>query len=191
MKIKELRTRPDINENKRLANLYNQLGELLTQLREKELSDELMTLLNNEIEKINKLLDSEEKLQQQLRNSQAFILQIIKKKLKLVTKNHYRIMWTSIGLVGFGLPLLLFSIVLINMGVLKDFVFLRVSLGDIVLSGIPLSIKDFVFLRISLGDIMLSGIPLSIGLTAGGAIGYIKDKKAFKEGRQLDFEMKH
>ncbi len=169
MKIKELRTKSDIDKNKRLVNLYNQFGELLTQLKEKELSDELIMLVNNEIDKINTLLDSEEKLQEQVRNSQIVILQTIKKKLKLVPKNHYRMMWTSIGLVGLGIPLLLLFIILINMGFLKDITFLRVSLGDII----------------------LSGIPLSVGLRVGRQIGSIKDKKAFKEGRQLEFKIKH
>ena len=44
---------------------------------------------------------------------------------------------------------------------------------------------------LSLGNIGLMGIGLPIGMAIGTAAGTAMDKKAFKEGRQLDMEIKY
>lgn len=53
--------------------------------------------------------------------------------------------------------------------------------------GIPLG----AVLGASLGNMALIGIGMPIGLALGSGVGSIMDKKAFKEGRQLDVEIKH
>jgi hypothetical protein len=43
----------------------------------------------------------------------------------------------------------------------------------------------------SLGNMGLLGIGLPIGMVIGIAVGTVMDKKAFKEGRQIDIEIKY
>lgn len=52
--------------------------------------------------------------------------------------------------------------------------------------GLPIGIA----LGLSIGNIGFLGIGLPIGMAIGVGIGSRMDKKAFKEGRQLDFEVK-
>jgi hypothetical protein len=53
--------------------------------------------------------------------------------------------------------------------------------------GIPLGVS----FGISFGNMAFLGVGLPIGMAMGMAIGTDMDKKAFKEGRQLDLEIKH
>jgi hypothetical protein len=53
--------------------------------------------------------------------------------------------------------------------------------------GIPMGVA----FGISLGNLGLLGIGLPIGMAVGVGVGSIMDKKAFSEGRQLNFEVRH
>jgi hypothetical protein len=53
--------------------------------------------------------------------------------------------------------------------------------------GIPMGVA----FGISLGNLGLLGIGLPIGMAVGVGVGSMMDKKAFSEGRQLDFEVRH
>jgi hypothetical protein len=52
--------------------------------------------------------------------------------------------------------------------------------------GIPLG----VFVGLSFGNMGMIGLGFPIGMAVGIGVGSKLDKKAFTEGRQLDFEMK-
>ena len=105
MKIKELDKKPGINQNKQLFIAYNQFNQILTELAKKELTEVLVIIINNEIDKINAVPDSDKKLRKQLRISQSSILNKIEEELKLVTKNHYRSRWLVLGMTIFGVPM--------------------------------------------------------------------------------------
>lgn len=154
MKIKELKIRADILQNKKLNNIYNQFGKLLTELKKRELSDDIIITINDEIDQVNFISDSKKELSKQLKKTQSKVVELIEKELKLVTKNHYKYTWLPLGMAVFGIPI----------GVL---------------------------LGTSIGNMGLLGIGLPIGMTIGIAVGSAKDKKANKEGRQLDLEIKH
>ena len=60
---------------------------------------------------------------------------------------------------------------------------------------LPLGMSSFgipigVAFGLSLGNIALLGVGLPIGMAIGMGVGSKMDKKAFKEGRQLDIELK-
>ena len=105
MEIKELNKRPTIENNTRLHRKYIQFEKLLNELKTKELTNEIVRSINEDIIQLNAITNSEKELGKQLRKIQAKILKIIEKELKLVTKNHYRNTWLALGMSAFGIPL--------------------------------------------------------------------------------------
>jgi hypothetical protein len=154
MKLKDLIERQDLQGNEKLHAAYLQLSALLKELADKQLSDKAIISINNVIEVLNAIPDSDKGFRTEIRKKQQSILQIIEKENKLVTKNHYRNTWLVMGMATIGVPL-------------------GIAFG--------LSLQNMAFLGI--------GIPIGMGI--GIAIGAEMDKKALKEGRQLDIELKH
>ena len=105
MKIKELRTRLNIDQHKKLYASYTQFDKLLIELKKKHLSDETANSINDGIDNVNSVLESEKELRKQIRTAQSRIIKLIEKNHKLVTKNHYRNMWLAVGMAVFGIPL--------------------------------------------------------------------------------------
>jgi len=105
MEINELKKRDGIDSNKKLAELYVQFGKLLSELRKRDLPDEVVQSINTNIDLIDPDSGTEEELRKQLRHTQADILRQIEKELKLVPKNHYRNIWLALGIAAFGVPL--------------------------------------------------------------------------------------
>ncbi|WP_291855373.1 hypothetical protein [Marinilabilia sp.] len=104
MEIKELNKRPEIEQDKRLIGSLSQFDNLLMELRKKELPEEIVKSINNGIDQINSVSESEKELRKQIKKTQTSILKLIEKKLKLVTKNHYRNTWLAVGMAAFGIP---------------------------------------------------------------------------------------
>jgi hypothetical protein len=153
MKINKLDRIPGIEENERLVKAFNQLDKVLTELREKQVPDEVISSINNTVDETNNFKGSEKELKKQIRKAQSGIIKLIEKKLKMVPKNHYRNLWLVLGMSAFGLPI-------------------GVALGA------------------SQGNNGMLGAGLPIGMVIGIAVGTGLDRKAFKEGRQLDLEIK-
>ncbi|MGB5320945.1 hypothetical protein [Lutimonas sp.] len=153
MKINKLDRIPGIEENERLVKAFNQLDKVLTELREKQVPDEVISSINNAVDETNNFKGSEKELKKQIRKAQSGIIKLIEKKLKMVPKNHYRNLWLVLGMSAFGLPI-------------------GVALGA------------------SQGNNGMLGAGLPIGMVIGIAVGTGLDRKAFKEGRQLDLEIK-
>jgi hypothetical protein len=105
MEINELKKRDGIDSNKKLTDLYVQFGKLLSELRKRELPDEVVHAINTNIELIDPASGTEEELRKQLRKTQSDILRLIEKELKLVPKNHYRNIWMALGIAAFGVPI--------------------------------------------------------------------------------------
>ena len=119
MKINELKKRPSLEDNKKLHSAYKQLENLLDILKSKELPEEVMSSVNQRIEEVNSISESEKELKKQIKKSQTSILKLIEKELQLVTKNHHRNLWLALGMAAFGLPLgLTFGTSMGNMGLL-------------------------------------------------------------------------
>jgi hypothetical protein len=153
MKINKLDRIHGIEENERLVKAFNQLDKVLTELREKQVPDEVISSINNTVDETNNFKGSEKELKKQIRKAQSGIIKLIEKKLKMVPKNHYRNLWLVLGMSAFGLPI-------------------GVALGA------------------SQGNNGMLGAGLPIGMVIGIAVGTGLDRKAFKEGRQLDLEIK-
>lgn len=119
MEIKDLNKRPEMVENKNLIKVYAQFEKLLSELKGRELPNEIIVSINNEIEQLNAVSESGNTLKKQIRKAQRTIIKLLEKELKLVTKNHYRNLWLAVGMSAFGLPLgVAFGMSLDNMGLL-------------------------------------------------------------------------
>jgi hypothetical protein len=154
MIMKKLIERQHILQNTKVFRQYNQLGELLKALEKRELPNEIIDFINQQIEILNLVSDSEKYFAKTIKEKENEIIKHIEKKINLVPKNHYRKRWLALGIGAFGLPI-------------------GVAIGS------------------ASGNMGLLGTGLPIGIGIGVAIGSSMDKKAFNEGRQLDFEVKH
>lgn len=81
-----------------------QFKALIAELKKRELPQELVSSINNEIEQLNSVV-SEKTLKKQLKSSQSRILKSLEKDIKLVPKNHYRNTWMVLGMTTIGVPL--------------------------------------------------------------------------------------
>lgn len=149
----DLKERPELIDDIKFSNSYNQFRELIRMLREKELSDSIANYVNEDIKILNELPSGPE-LRKALRKKQTKIVQLAEKQLKIVPKNYYRNLWFALGISAFGLPI-------------------------------------GVAIALSIGNIGLLGIGFPFGIAIGAAVGSAMDKKALKEGRQLNLEIKH
>ena len=105
MQIKELNNKVISDSNKKLIAAFGQFDRLLSELRKKELPKEIVATVNRNIEEVNSAIESERKLRKQLRKSQAYIVRLLEKQLKLVPINYYRNTWLALGMAAFGVPL--------------------------------------------------------------------------------------
>lgn len=105
MIINEIKHRPNIHQHEKLNASYKQLNLLLSELREKELKNETIKSINENIDQLNSVEGSEKVLSKEIKNTLSFIIKLIEKHHKLVTKNHYRNTWLAVGMAAFGIPL--------------------------------------------------------------------------------------
>ncbi len=152
--MKKLIERQHILENTKVISRYHQLGELLKALEKRELTNEIVGFIDQHIELLNSISDSEKYFAKTIKEKENEILKYMEKKINVVPKNHYRKRWLSLGVGAFGLPI-------------------GVTIGSVS------------------GNMGMLGTGLPIGLGIGSVVGSKLDKKAFNEGRQLDFEIKH
>ncbi len=152
--MKKLIERQYILENTKVLSRYHQLGELLKALEKRELPNEIVDFINQHIELLNSISDSEKYFAKTIKEKENEIIKHIEKKINLVPKNYYRKRWLALGIGAFGLPI-------------------GVTIGSVS------------------GNMGVLGAGLPIGLGIGSVVGSNMDKKAFNEGRQLDFEINY
>jgi len=100
--IKELKNRTRFN-NKSLAKCYPLFKELIDELRERSLSDTMVSFINQQIDLINRN-QGEKELKKQVRKSKHAITRKLEKEHKIVPKGYYRTIWMAIGMSAFGIP---------------------------------------------------------------------------------------
>jgi ABC-type antimicrobial peptide transport system permease subunit len=98
MKISELKTRPDFEDNNKLNKKFIQFAKLISELKDREIPVDISEKINAEIEILNTTLNSDKAIKRQLRKSQSKILKIVESELHLVTINHYRQLGIAIGM---------------------------------------------------------------------------------------------
>lgn len=104
MTIAQLKERPDLDPAGKLYKLHIQFKEILTEINKKQLPDSFVTALNEDIEQLNAMPDSEE-LRKATKQKQTALIRQLQKDFKIVSKNYYRSIWTVLGMTLFGLPI--------------------------------------------------------------------------------------
>lgn len=118
MKFHELNHHPD-DENLKLNEIFSQFRQLLAELENRELPDEIVTSINNDIDEINSITVIGNELQKEIERRLQRIIKLLEKNLKLVPKNYYRNLWMILGIAVFGIPIgVIFGASLDNMAYL-------------------------------------------------------------------------
>jgi len=104
MKLNELNHRTD-NEDLKMNELYVQFKKLLTDLENRELPDEIVVSINKDIDEINSIDYTGNEVLKQFKQTLLRIIKLLEKELNLFPKNHYRNLWTMLGMAVFGIPM--------------------------------------------------------------------------------------
>ena len=118
MELSQLNLSVIIAKEDKVYRKVEKLQNLLSELRTRELTDEVINIINEEIAHINAAASVKE-LSRAITKRQHKILTTLERKLKLVAKNHYRNTWMAIGMSAFGVSLgTAFGAAMDNMGLL-------------------------------------------------------------------------
>jgi hypothetical protein len=108
---------------------YDQVQHLILEIRKRKLPGDLVTVINNRIEALNQLSDTDKALKSEIQKTQSKIVGLLAEKLKIVPINYYRNTWFVLGMTVLGLP----------MGTA-----LGLSLGNMGLLGLGLPVGMFI-----------------------------------------------
>ncbi len=118
MEIAQLNIAVSLTDDDKLKKKVTTFQSLLSELRERELTEEVITAINEHIVHLNGIT-SQNILTKELRKRQYKILTLLQQKLKLVTKGYYRNMWMAVGMSAFGVSFgVAFGVALDNMAFL-------------------------------------------------------------------------
>lgn len=133
MNIKELKNREDFSNDDKLNRIYSQFGELLNELKKKELSQDVYKLINESVDILNLSTFNGAKLTKLLKQKQTAILKQVEKEHKIVPKNYYRTLWMVLGMSAFGLPIgVAFGLSIGNIGLLAIGLPIGMGIGIVV-----------------------------------------------------------
>ncbi len=105
MPIQEINPANPNSGNKKFMDTLINFNEFINELNKKEIPVLLQRVINEEIQTLSSIIDSEEELYQKLRKVQSHILSLVEKELQFVPKYHYRNRWLALGLTAFGIPI--------------------------------------------------------------------------------------
>ncbi len=130
MELLKLTEIPGLEQSKKLKYKYDEFGLLIDLLSLRDLPSELVSSMNQYIERINSLSGTNKELLKQVRSAELTILKLIEKEKKLVPKNTYRTRWMAIGMSVFGVPIgIAFGASLGNMAFLAIGIPLGMAIG--------------------------------------------------------------
>lgn len=113
MKLASLIDRPGLTG--KTESKYTLLEKLLSVLEEKELSNQFIQESNDDILALNSHSSESKDFPKTIRKTQSSIVNRAMKQLKLVPKNYYRMLWLSLGMSTFGIPMgVAFSVAIDN-----------------------------------------------------------------------------
>lgn len=105
MEIIPLLARENATGKERNNKLWNQFLQLIEILRNKNLPEEMISIVNDQIHELNEYPCGDVDFYKQVKKKQTFILNRLERDLKIVPKNHYMNLWLALGIGAFGLPI--------------------------------------------------------------------------------------
>ncbi|MDW7695940.1 hypothetical protein R9C00_25710 [Flammeovirgaceae bacterium SG7u.111] len=136
MEIETLKTRTSIDQNDKLFKIYTQFEEVLAALRKKELPEQTIGVINQEIQLVNSIPESGKELKKQIKKGQGRIVKLLEKELKIVPQSYYQSTWMGLGMAAFGLPMgVAFGMALGNLAFLSIGLPIGMAIGLAVGSG--------------------------------------------------------
>jgi len=133
MNIIELKERQNFSADTKTNRIYIQLGELLNQLRKRNLPENIIDSVNQDIEVVNAASLIGNDFRKLVKQKQNKIIKLLEKDLKVVPKNYYRNMWLALGMSVFGLPIgVAFGASIGNMGLLGVGLPIGMAIGALV-----------------------------------------------------------
>jgi hypothetical protein len=133
MNIIELKDRQNLSDDSKLSRIYIQFGELLNQLRKKNLPPSIIERVNQDIEELNTKSFTANDFRKLIKQKQTKIIKQLEKELKIVPKNYYRNIWLAVGMSVFGLPIgVAFGVSIGNMGLLAIGLPIGMAIGILV-----------------------------------------------------------
>ncbi|WP_348822910.1 hypothetical protein [Flavobacterium aestuarii] len=142
MNIIELKERNEISENIKAGQACNQLDELLTELRKKQIPANIAQSINEDIEALNSATINDTDFGKLVKQKQSKIIKLVEKELKIVPQKYYTKLWLALGMSVFGIPLgVSFGISIGNLGLLA--IGLPIGMGIGALAGSGMDKKAF------------------------------------------------
>ena len=133
MNIIELNERQNLSADTKTNRIYIQLEELLNQLRKRNLPENIIDSVNQDIEVVNAASLIGNDFRKLVKQKQNKIIKLLEKDLKVVPKNYYRNMWLALGMSVFGLPIgVAFGASIGNMGLLGVGLPIGMAIGALV-----------------------------------------------------------
>jgi len=115
MTLEPLHSKIETSSNKKVRAAYNSLKELLIAIEHKGIPQKEILAINDFIKVLNNFEGTDKKLIKLLHKTSCGIISLLEKELKYVPKNHYKNLWTVLGMSVFGLPMgVVFSSILGN-----------------------------------------------------------------------------
>lgn len=94
-----------IRPTSKLALKADVFEKLLNELKSRGLPESMIESINQQVALVHSSGIEEKTFAKQLSKSQSLILKQLEKELKIVPKNYYRMIFMSIGMAGFGIPM--------------------------------------------------------------------------------------
>lgn len=105
MEIIPIIDRENATGKERNSKLWMQFLQLIEILRIKNLPDEMIGFVNDQIQELNEYPCGTVDFYKLVKKKQTLILRKLEKDLKMVPKNHYMSLWLALGMSVFGVPL--------------------------------------------------------------------------------------
>lgn len=136
MQIEKLDRPAAASQDEKLENQYVNLQAILDELRSRDIPEETIGKINQEIRQVNSYTGTAKEVKKKIKSARSNILKLLEKELNLVPKSHYRNQWMAIGMSAFGLPLgVAFGASLGNMAFLSIGLPIGMAIGIAVGSG--------------------------------------------------------
>lgn len=90
--------------SKKMQKSHQYLIDLINALNDKELPQNFIQETNSQIEEINHLNSNDMQLKKKILKTKKNVSSKMMKELKFVPKGYYQVIWMSIGMTAFGLP---------------------------------------------------------------------------------------